>query len=254
MVKKLVMSTSVLIGRRPIDVSRSCSHCGLGPLRRLRMVRPRIQGQASGQSICQRGPPRNAGAIFARLPRLQRADAGGGKIARDAAHREAVAAVRRDADIDHRIVEAGPSRVRHADRCILRQIEDAGVVVAKTHLALGQQHAGAAHAADLADLQRDAGAGNERAGRGEHALHAGARIRRAADHAHRVAAGIDRAHAQPVGVRVLHRLDHARDAERSQRGAAVLDVLQFQADAGQRVGDLRPASRRSRDASSARRG
>ena len=76
-------------------------------------------------------------------------------------------------------------------------------------------------------------------GGGEHALHAGARIRCAADHGHRAVAGIDRADAQPVGVRVLHRLDHVRDAERRQRGAAVLDAFQFQADAGQRVGDLR---------------
>ena len=254
MVKKLVMSTSVLIGRRPIDVSRSCSHCGLGPLRRLRMVRPRIQGHASGQSICQRGPPRNAGAILAGCHGFSVPMPAAARSRAMPRTREAVAAVRRDADIDHRIVEAGPLRVRHADRRILRQVEDAGVVVAETHLALGQQHARAAHAADLADLQRDAGAGDERAGRGEHALHAGARIRRAADHAHRVAAGIDRAHAQPVGVRVLHRLDHARDAERGEGGAAVLDALQFQADAGQRVGDLRSASRRSRDASSARRG
>ena len=80
--------------------------------------------------------------------------------------------------------------------------------------------------------------GMKRAGRGEHALHAGARIRRAAHHAHRVVAGIDHADAQPVGVGVLHRLDHAGDAERREGGAAVLHVLQFQADAGQRVGDL----------------
>ena len=165
MVKKLVMSTSALIGRRPIEVSRSCSHCGLGPLRRLRMVRPRIQGQASGQSICQRGPPSERRRDLGRLPRLQRADAGGGQVARDAADREAVAAVRRDADIDHRIVEPGPLRVGHADRRILGQIDDAGVVVAEAHLACGQQHAGTAHAADFADLQRDAGARDEAAGR-----------------------------------------------------------------------------------------
>jgi hypothetical protein len=30
-VKKLVMSTSAEIGRSPIAVSRSCSHCGDGP-------------------------------------------------------------------------------------------------------------------------------------------------------------------------------------------------------------------------------
>ena len=47
-VKKLVMSTSALIGRSPIEVSRSCSHFGLGAFVSPRMVRPRIQGQASG--------------------------------------------------------------------------------------------------------------------------------------------------------------------------------------------------------------
>ena len=186
------------------------------------------------------------GRHLARLPRLQRADAGGGEIARDAAHGKAVAAVGRDADIDHRVVEPGPLRVGHADRRILRQVDDAGVVVAQAHLARGQQHARAAHAADFADLQRGVGAGNEAAGRGEHALHAGARIRRAAHHEHRVVAGVHLADAQPIGVGVLHRLDDARDAERRQRRAAILHAFQFQADAGQRVGDLGRAWRRSR--------
>src|SRR3546814_5017459 len=43
-----------------------------------------------------------------RVERLQRADAGGGEVAGDAAHAEAVAAVRGDGDVDDRVVEAGP--------------------------------------------------------------------------------------------------------------------------------------------------
>jgi hypothetical protein len=65
MVKKLVTSASALIGRRPTEVSRSCSHFGLGPLRTDRMVRPMIQGHASGHSIRQRGPPSKAAGMRA---------------------------------------------------------------------------------------------------------------------------------------------------------------------------------------------
>ncbi len=54
-------------------ISRSASQRGLGPFFRPRMVRPRIQGQASGQSIRQRGPPSNtagtgAGAQGRKVP------------------------------------------------------------------------------------------------------------------------------------------------------------------------------------------
>ena len=49
------------------------------------------------------------------MPRTQRADTGGREIARDAAHGEGVAPVRRDGDLDHRIVEAEP-RPRTARR------------------------------------------------------------------------------------------------------------------------------------------
>jgi hypothetical protein len=40
------MSTSAEIGRRPIAVRRSCSHCGLGPFFTPRMWRPTKSGQA----------------------------------------------------------------------------------------------------------------------------------------------------------------------------------------------------------------
>ena len=255
MVKKLVMSTSALIGRRPIEISRSCSHCGLGAVAQVADGAAEDPGAGLGPvDLPARAavgtPARSSPAATVSACRCRPA-ARSRATPRTA---EAIAAVRRDADVDDRIVEPGPLRVGHADRRILGQIDDAGVILAETHLALGQQHAGAVHAADFADLQRDAGAGDERAGRRRtrpscRCAHSARRTPR-----HGVVAGIDRAHAQPVGVRVLHRLDHVRDAERGERGAAVLHALQFQADAGQRVGDLRRAWRRYRDASSARRG
>ena len=60
-------------------------------------------------------------------------------------------------------------------------------------------------------------------GRGEHALHAGARVGRAADDLDLLLAGIDEADPQPVGVGVALGRDDRGDDERFERGAAVLD-------------------------------
>ena len=148
-------------------------------------------------------------------------------------------AVRRQVDLDHRIVEAGPLRIVRADRRIVRQLDDALVIVGDLQLEFGDQHAAAFDAADGADLQRHILAGDERARRHEHALHAGARIRRAAHDLDRIAAaGIDHAHAQPVGVGMLLRLDDARDDERREQLGLVLDALDFEPDHGELVGDL----------------
>ena len=93
------------------------------------------------------------------------------------------------------------------------QLDDALVVVGELQLELGDQHAAAFDAADVADAERDVLARNVGARRHEHALHAGARIRRAAHDLHRLAvAGIDHADAQPIGVGMLLGRDHARDA------------------------------------------
>ena len=106
-------------------------------------------------------------------------------------------------------------------------------------LELGHQHAAAFDAADLADAERHVLAGDVGAGRHEHADHAGARIGRAAHDLHRVAgAGVDHADAQPVGVRMLLGRDHARDGERRQRLALVVDVLDLEPDHGELVDEL----------------
>jgi hypothetical protein len=92
---------------------------------------------------------------------------------------------------------------------------------------------------DGADSERHILAGDVGARRYEHALHAGARIRRAAHHLHRIAGtGIDHADAEPVGVGMLLGLDHARDGEWLKLLAHVLDALDLEPDHGQLVGDL----------------
>ena len=116
------------------------------------------------------------------------------------------------------------------------------MLLAEAHLANGEQHARAGHAADLARFQRDAGARDEAARRREHALHAGARIRRAAHDGDDAVAGVHLAGAQPVRVRMLHGLHHMRDAERRQLLAGTLHALHFEPDRGERVGD--PLERR----------
>ena len=80
---------------------------------------------------------------------------------------------------------------------------------------------------------------DEGAGRREHALHAGARVRRAAHDLHRLAgAGVDHADAQPVGVRMLLGRDDIRDRVRRKRLGLVLDRLDLEPDARQRLDDL----------------
>ena len=93
-------------------------------------------------------------------------------------------------------------------------------------------------AADDALGERDLLAGNIGSDRREHALHAGAGVRRAADDLHRIAARVDHAELQPVGVRVRLRLDDAGDDEAVIFGRRILDALDLEADAGQRVDDL----------------
>jgi hypothetical protein len=77
------------------------------------------------------------------------------------------------------------------------------------------------------------GARHMGAGRREHALHAGARIGRAADDLDDAAAGIDLADAQAVGIGVLHGLDHVADDEGLQAAALSVDALDLEAEIGE---------------------
>ena len=233
------MSTSALMGRSPIAVSRFCSQSGDGRLLTPRTRRNANAGHSSGTAI-------DAVTGQAKLARdrfdggiVELAHVGGGEVAGNAVHAGAIGPVRRQIDLDHRIVEAGPLRVIGADRSIVGQLDDAVVVVGDSQLEFRHQHAAALDAADGADRERHILAGDVGARRHEHAHHAGAGVRCAADHLHRLAgADVDQADAQPVGVRMRLGLDHPGDDERRQRLALVLDALDFQPDHGELVGDL----------------
>ena len=170
---------------------------------------------------------------------LEPADARGREIASDAVDGSGVGAVRREVDLDHRIVEPGIGREGGAERCVFRQIDDALVIVGNFELGLGDEHAVRFDAADHALAERDLLARNIASRRGEHAHHPGAGVRRAAHDLHRIApAGVDDADAKPVGIRMLLRLDDARDGEGRERGPLVLDRLDLEADARQHRHDL----------------
>ncbi len=180
------MSTSALIGRSPMARSRR-----LQPLRRRAVLDAAHQPEAEGRAERRRDRRSRACTFTGQRPSPatgstgsldQRAEAGGGEVARDAGDAERVRPVGRHRHVDHRIVEAGVGGVGRADRRVLGQIDDAVVVVGEAQLALRQQHAVRFDAADDALLEVDAGAGNMRARRREHADHAGARIRRPAHH------------------------------------------------------------------------
>ncbi len=148
---KLVISTSALIGRKPIAVSRFCSQAGDGPFLTPRTRRSAKAGHSSGASILHRD---RAGELA--LDRLdggvlELAHVGRGKIAGDAVHAGAVRPVRRQIDLDHRIVEPGIFGVACADRRVVGQIDDAFVVVGDFQLEFRHQHAAALDAADGAD-------------------------------------------------------------------------------------------------------
>ena len=104
-------------------VSRCCSHSGDGPFLTPRTRRSANAGQSDGVApkssvtVTGQGNLPSTGLI-ARV--LERAHVGGGEVARDAVHAGAVGPVRRQVDLDHRIVEAGPFGVAGADRRVGR--------------------------------------------------------------------------------------------------------------------------------------
>ncbi len=170
---------------------------------------------------------------------LEVADRRGAEVARDAVDAVAVRPVGREIDIDHRLADAGPVDVRLADRRVGRQLDDAVVVVGNHQFGRRAQHAAAFHAANGADRQRDVLAGDEGAGRREHALHAGARIGRAANDLDRLAvAQFDHADAQAVCVRMLLGRNDVGDDEGLEQSGLVLDVLDLEPDHGELVDDL----------------
>ncbi len=166
------------------------------------------------------------------------ADLGGREVAGDAGHAEAIRPVRRDRDFDHRIVEAHQRREGLSDRRRVRHFDNAVMLVGQAHLAHRDHHALRGLATDFAGLQHHAVAGDRRALACEHADHAGAGVRCAADDLKQLSVAlVDLEHAKLVGVRMLRGLDHFRGDEGRENPGAVFDALDFEADLGQPVGD-----------------
>ena len=171
--------------------------------------------------------------------RFQPAETGGVQIAGDAMHAGGVGTIGRQIDLDDRVVEPRPFGVGRADGRIRRQVENAGMILGQFKLGARAQHAQRFDAADDALAESDLLAWDVGSRRREHALHAGAGVGRAADHLHgRGAAGVDHADAQPVGVGMGLGLDHIGDDEILQRLGRVVDALDLEADARQRLDDL----------------
>ncbi len=179
----------------------------------------------------------------ARRRQAQRRAGERGHFARHAQHRQAVGLVRGQLDREFQVVQAQVIADVLADRRIFRQFHQAITLFRDAQLLGGAHHALRLDAAQLAglDFERLAvGARRQqRAGLGADRLHARAHVRRAAHDVQQGAgAGIDLAHVQAVGVRVLdHFLDfgHHHVGERRRNR---FDLFHFQAGHGQQVGQL----------------
>ncbi len=214
---------------------RAVRHTPDGPPDIQRAGVQRLDGHADGAG---EGSGHRGGVQAALDQRLQAAQTGRRQIAGDAAHPGAIGAVGGEVDVDHRIAQARVIGVARADRRVVRQFDDAVMLVGQLQLALGAHHAVGFDAPDDALLQRDVGTGDVGPLRRENALQPGARVGRAADDLKLFRSGVHHQHAQLVGVGVFFRRHDMGDAERRQLFRAVLNAFDLKAKGGQLFRDL----------------
>ena len=149
-------------------------------------------------------------------------------LAGNAGDAQAIAAVRREVDIDALVARAQDVTDRRTHRCVGAQVHNAVGVVAHLKLVSGAEHAVGFDAADLAlaDLHAAGKLGPDLRVR---RAHAGVHVGRAADHHLGLAAGAHLTHAELVGAGMrLHREhlahDHAVERERRGRHAVYLET------------------------------
>ena len=203
----------------------------------------REEGRAAGGVVGAHVRARAFASNRLRGQRLQRAEAGGGEIAGDAAHAHAILPVGGDRHVDDRIVEARPFGIDLTDRRIGGQFDDAVMIVAQFQLTRGAHHAVRFDAADRRDLQHHAVRRHGCPGHAEHADEAGTRVGRAAHNLERapsvhIGTGIDRQHLELVRLRMPLGSQHLCDAEGGELLARVLDPFDLEADAREPDEDL----------------
>ncbi len=231
-ITKLVMSTTLLIGRMPAADSRAFSHSGDGPMVTSSNSRAVKRGHRSGSSTSIRTPGTSPGRARILAPRRRGERGAGGRVdlARDAVDAEAVGPVGRDLELEH--VGGDRQHVGERRAGLERRVEhhDPVVVGADRELVLGEDHPVGLDAAQLGPLEPRA-VGHDRPGSCDRDDLAGSHVRGAADDlAHVAVADLDRADREPVGVRVALGAQHAADREVLERVDAVaVDGLDLRA-------------------------
>ena len=194
--------------------------------------------RAGGQVLEMDGDRRAEAALDrGRVERLELPHAGRGKVAGDAAHAEAIGPVRRHLEVDDRVVEPQQAGVPGADRRILRQFDDAGVILAQRQFGRRHQHAPRRDAADRAFAQHRAGFRDMHAGWAEHPLHPGPRVGGAAHHLHLGLAGVDDTDPEAVGVGMRLGRDDARHDKAGEPRSPVRDAFDVVAEHDEALGD-----------------
>ena len=207
-------------------------------------VRRRPDAHASDQGAGVARAQRRVRYLYARRVRYGRARLGviGGRLrdalagdrrglARDAQHGEAIAAVRRDLDLQ-RAAGRQNAGERRPHRALGAQNENALVLVAQPQFALRADHPGGLDAAydrrrQLHRLARFA-VGEDGADAGERDLLSGGEVRRAAHDRLRGVSGVHVREAQAVGVRMRADVRHQADDDvrPARAGAGVVGRLQ----------------------------
>ena len=162
----------------------------------------------------------------------------------DACDSEAVAAVRRQLDVDRDIFELELVTQIPADRRVARELHDAVLLHAQPELTGRAQHALRFLAPDPASSHLDA-AGQARPGEGERRAHARAHVGGPAHHGKQLpGARVDPAQAEPVRARMASDLDHVGDHDSPKPARDGLDAVDLEAGAGEPGGELAGGQRR----------
>ena len=168
----------------PASSSRRCIHTGVGAAGSSPVTAQHDAVGAVGSATRTGCPRRRLGGDVERGRVPERHAVGRRRLAGDAAHRQAVAAVRRDSDVEHLVAQAEQRRPRRSGRCVRRRPAAStrmpGVVVADAELAARADHAVADVAVGLARGDGEA-AGQHRAGQRDDDRVADGEVLRAAD-------------------------------------------------------------------------